>query len=166
MSKNTALSIKGIKSTLFFIKEREGLLQAVDISIENIEEPLKANIEVKIGSQRKCTDIGMIKQGKGKYRVYVPDIREPANAEFTLIANKKVQYRKTIAWKLQKHWQVYLAHYSHHDLGYTGLPTDVLHEYDRFYDKILHFCEQTKDWPDESKFRYVVEQSWSVQHFI
>ncbi len=166
MSKNTALSIKAIKPTVFFIKEREGLLQAVDISIENVEEPLEASVEVKIGSQGKCTDIGIVKQGEGKYRIYVPDIREITDVEFTLSASGRVQNRKRITWKPQKHWQVYLAHYSHHDLGYTGLPTDVLHEYDGFYDEVLRFCQETDDWPDESKFRYVIEQSWSVQHFI
>ena len=59
-----------------------------------------------------------------------------------------------------------MAHYSHHDLGYTDLPIDVLHEYDTFYDEVLRFCEETEDWPDESKFRYVIEQSWSIKHFI
>ena len=166
MSKNTALSIKVIKSTVFFIREKEALFQATDVSIENTGRPLKASVEVKIGSQGRCTDIGIVKQGEGKYRVYVPDVQEITDAEFTLLAGGKVQDRKRITWTPQKHWQLYLAHYSHHDLGYTGLPTDVLHEYDTFYDKILRFCKETKDWPDESKFRYVIEQSWSVKHFI
>lgn len=166
MSRENALRIKAIKPTVFFIKEREGLLQATDISIENTGRSLKASVEVKIGSQRRCTDVGMIKQGEGKYRAYIPDVQEITDVEFILLANKKVQDRKRITWKPQKHWQVYLAHYSHHDLGYTGLPIDVLHEYDGFYDEILRFCKETDDWPDESKFRYVIEQFWSVQHFI
>jgi len=166
MSKKAALSVKAIKPTVFFIKEKEGLLQAADISIENTGRPLKASVEIKISSQGRCTDIGMVKQGEGKYRVYVPDVQEITDVEFILSAGGRVQDRKRIAWKPQKHWQVYLAHYSHHDLGYTDLPTNVLREYDTFYDKILRFCEETENWPDESKFRYVIEQSWSVQHFI
>ena len=166
MFKDNALSIKTIKPTVFFIKEKEGLLQAVDISIKNPGKSLKASLEVKIGSQGRCTDIGIVKRGEEKYRVYVPDVRESASAEFTLLANGKVQDRKKITWTPQKHWQVYLVHYAHHDLGYTDLPTNVLHEYDDFYDDVLRFCEETDDWPDESKFRYVIEQSWSVRHFI
>ena len=166
MSGINTLNIKIIEPTVFFIKEKEKLLQVVDMSIENAEEPLKAGVEVNISSQRRCTNIDIVKQGEGKYRVYVPDVGEPTSAEFSLLANGKVQDRKRIAWKPQKHWQVYLAHYSHHDLGYTDLPTDVLREYDGFYDEILRFCEETKDWPDESKFRYVIEQFWSVKHFI
>ena len=166
MSKDNVLSIKTIEPTVFFIEEKKELLQGVDVSINNTGKPLKTSIEVKINLQERCADIGMVKQGRGKYRIYIPDVQEITDAEFTLSANGKVQDRKRITWTPQKHWQVYLAHYSHHDLGYTDLPIDVLHEYDTFYDEVLRFCKQTEDWPDESKFRYVIEQSWSLQHFI
>lgn len=165
-SKENALRIKAIKPTVFFIKEKQGLLQLVDISVKNPGESLKASVEVKINSQRRHTDIGVAKRGEGRYRVCVPDVREITDVEFTLSASGRMQDRKRITWKPQKHWQVYLAHYSHHDLGYTDLPTNVLREYDGFYDEILRFCKETEDWPDESKFRYVVEQFWSLQHFI
>jgi len=165
-SKENALRIKAIKPTVFFVKEKEELLQLVDISVKNPGEFLKASVEVKINSQRRHTDIGVAKRGEGRYRVCVPDVREITDVEFTLSASGRVQDRKRITWKPQKHWQVYLAHYSHHDLGFTDLPTNVLHEYDAFYDQILLFCEETDNWPDESKFRYVVEQFWSLQHFI
>jgi len=166
VTKNSALNIKTIEPTVFFIEEKKKLLQAADISINNTGKPLKASMDVRIGLQKKRTDIGMVKHGKGKYRIYVPDVREITDAEFTLSASGRVQDRQMITWTPQKHWQVYLAHYSHHDLGYTDLPTDILQEYDGFYDKVLRFCEETEDWPDESKFRYVIEQSWSVKHFI
>jgi hypothetical protein len=55
---------------------------------------------------------------------------------------------------------------AHHDLGYTDTIENVLYKYDGFYDDILRFCEETKDWPEESKFRYMVEGTWSIQHFI
>ena len=102
MFKDNALSIKTIKPTVFFIKEKEGLLQAVDISIKNPGKSLKASLEVKIGSQGRCTDIGIVKRGEEKYRVYVPDVRESASAEFTLLANGKVQDRKKTTWTPQK----------------------------------------------------------------
>jgi len=66
--------------------------------------------------------------------------------------------------KLDRHWEVHLVHGSHHDLGYTDLPSNVLRAHDGHMDKVLEFCEQTADWPEDSQFRYAVEQAWSVLH--
>ncbi|MGD0901215.1 MAG: hypothetical protein ABR915_25585, partial [Thermoguttaceae bacterium] len=33
-------------------------------------------------------------------------------------------------------------------------------------DKVLDFCDETADWPEESRFRYVAEQAWSVLHYL
>jgi len=68
--------------------------------------------------------------------------------------------------KLNRNWEVHLVHGSHHDLGYTDLPSNVLREHDAHLDKVIEFCEQTADWPEDSRFRYVVEQAWSVQHYL
>ena len=65
-----------------------------------------------------------------------------------------------------RRWEVHLVHGSHHDLGYTDLPSNVLHEHDGHLDKVLDFCDETADWPEESRFRYVAEQAWSVLHYL
>jgi hypothetical protein len=78
----------------------------------------------------------------------------------------QVQDQQTVAWTPERHWQVYLVHGSHHDLGYTDLPSNVLREHDRFLDQVLDYCTETANWPEESKFRYVVEQGWSILHYV
>ena len=65
-----------------------------------------------------------------------------------------------------RRWEVHLVHGSHHDLGYTDLPSNVLREHDGHLDKVLDFCDETADWPEESRFRYVAEQAWSVLHYL
>jgi len=64
--------------------------------------------------------------------------------------------------ELKREWKVYLVHNSHHDLGYTDLPSNVLEEYECFMDQVLRFCERTEDFPEEAKFKYVIEGSWSI----
>ena len=68
--------------------------------------------------------------------------------------------------KLQRDWKVYLVHNSHHDFGYTDLPSNVLEEYECFMDQVLRFCERTEDFPEEAKFKYVIEGSWSILNFM
>ena len=48
-----------------------------------------------------------------------------------------------------------------------GVPSEnILITYDGYYDDILRFCEETEDFPEESKYRYTAEQAWSIIHFI
>ena len=160
------LHIDAIEPAVFFIEEEDELLQAVDICIENIEETVEASIDVKFGSEERHTVLATVEKGKGAYRVYVPDIREPVPVEFVLKANGKVQDRWEMTWTPQRHWQVFMIPIAHHDLGYTDTIEGVLRKYCRIYEDVLRFCDETEDWPEESKFRYMVEESWSIQHFI
>jgi len=66
----------------------------------------------------------------------------------------------------QRHWEVFMVPISHHDLGYTDAIENVLLKYDSYYDDILRYCEETADFPDESKYRHPAEVAWSAKHFI
>jgi len=159
------IRINKIEPTVFFIKEKNELLQAVDISIENTEETVEASVDVKFDSEEKNIVLGKVEKGEGIYRVYVTDVREQVAASFVLKTDGKVQDRREMNWKPGKHWEVYMIPIAHHDFGYTHTIEDVLLRYDGFYDDILRFCEETENWPFESQFRYMVEESWSIKHF-
>jgi hypothetical protein len=166
LKKMIILWIKSIKPTVFFIKEKDELLQAVDLLIQNSDASIEAKIDVHFGSSKRCIDIGNIVKGEGQYRIYLSDIQQSSNVIFTLITNGKVQDSKKIRWKPQRHWKIYWIPISHHDLGFTNSIEKVFNQYDQFYDDILRFCEETEDWPEESKFRYSIEETWSIQHYI
>jgi hypothetical protein len=101
------------------------------------------------------------------YEAWFPDLREPIAVWLGLEVDGRVLDERTLAWNPQRHWDVHLVHYSHHDLGYTDLPSHVLREYDGILDQVLRFCEETADWPDaDAQFRYQCEQAWSVVHYV
>jgi hypothetical protein len=125
-------------------------------------------LEVILSSKKRIEidTIVKVENGKSTVQVHIPDIGGPTQVEFVLKALAKVQDNRKITLQPQRHWKVYIVPITHHDLGYTDTIENVLKSYDRFYDDILRFCEQTKKWPGESKYRYTVEGSWSLQHFI
>ena len=71
-----------------------------------------------------------------------------------------------LTWTPGRHWEVYLVQVSHLDLGYTDLQSNLYREHDGFIDDVVRTCQETADWPEESKFRYVIEQSWPVLHYL
>ena len=166
LTEGGTLRLVSVKPSVFFIKEKDVLLQVVEVNIENTSEPVEASLDVRLDGKQQITALGKVKKGKATFQVHIPDIAEPKPVEFVLKAKGKVQSRSKSTWQPKRHWQVYIVPITHHDLGYTDTIENVLNLYGGFYDDVLRFCEETDDWPEESKYRYTLEGTWSIQHFI
>jgi hypothetical protein len=165
--KGSVLKIVKVEPTVLFRKEKDGLMQAVDITIENSGQTVDAGLQVKFRSHDELSiDLGSIKAGKENYRFFVPEISGTIPVEYALVLSNRVQDRLSISWTPRKHWEVCLTPISHHDLGYTNTIERVLQQYCGIYGDVIRFCEETDNYPDEAKFRYNVEESWSLQYFI
>lgn len=160
------MRLTAIEPTLFFIRAADGLRQGVDVTVAHDGAPASAAILVAEGAQEVRCDLGVLPAGSHTHRIYIPDLREPASLDFVLLSGGEARDQRTVGWQPQRHWEVYVIHNSHHDLGYTDLPSNVLREHDRFLDEVIDFCAQTADWPEEARFRYVIEQGWSVLHYL
>ncbi|MBO8183749.1 MAG: hypothetical protein H0Z28_13335 [Archaeoglobus sp.] len=160
------IRLASINPTVFFVRDKGELLQMVNVTIENNKGDIEAILEVIYDGERRLARLCKVKKGKSAFQAYVPDVNRPAEVQFILRTDGEVLDSRKMAWEVQRHWTVYIVPITHHDLGYTDPIEDVLAKYDGFYDNILRFCEQTDDWPEEAKYRYTVEGSWSIQHFI
>jgi alpha-mannosidase len=171
----TTMRITTIEPTVFFVRERgEGadgrLRQLVRVGVENVGELREACLELEADGGCVCAEalgLGALARGPQQVDAYFPDLREPVTLRLRLWADGAVQDERVLAWQPQKHWEVYLIQYAHHDMGYTDLPSHVLVEYDGFMDQVLEYCAETEHWPEEeARFRYLCEQTWSVLHYL
>ncbi len=160
------LRLGEIEPTVLFVQKEGKLLQVVQVTLENPAEPVEAELVVQCASGQITTPLGKRGKGKSSVHAHVPDVTQPTELQVSLTAGGKVQDRRTIPWQPGRHWEVCLVPISHHDLGYTDTLENVLRKYDGFYDDILRFCSETDQFPEEAKFRYRVEGSWSLQHFV
>ena len=160
------LKLESLESTVFFVQERDLLKHMVELTILNKGKDADADLEVEIKSETYITKIGRVSRGTRKYKVLIPDIRQPTRVKFKIYADGELQDEASVLWKPKRHWLVYVVQESHHDLGYTDLPQHVLREQNDFLDKVLDLCEETSNWPYESRFRYTIEQSWSILNYI
>ncbi|MBN2270306.1 MAG: hypothetical protein JXN61_06815 [Sedimentisphaerales bacterium] len=160
------LRLISVEPTVLFVREQGSLLQVAEVELESTAELSKVKVEVKLGTLQRTTGLGNIAKGKTKVEIYVPEIIAATEAEFVIRVDKDVAVQQKMMWQPQRHWKVYVVPITHHDLGYTDTIENVLNQYDGFYDDVIRFCEQTKDWPDEAKYRYTVESTWSLKHFV
>jgi hypothetical protein len=163
---SSGLRFVSIEPSVLFVREGEDLLQVADVLVANASGPMDVTVTVRCGRTERTQPLGKVPQGQTTLQVHVPDMAEPTNVEFVLNTKGKIHDQRQMTWQPQRHWEVYLVPISHHDWGYTAAVEDVLQKYDRIYDDVLRFCDETKDWPSDAQFRYTVEGAWSIQHFI
>ena len=160
------MRIVSVEPTLFFVRDGDALRQLVRLSLDNSGGEKNAWLILQAEGLEERVSLGTNANGRTEHEIFVRDIRQPTQVLMALWAEGFVQDERALDWEPQKHWEVYLVHYSHHDLGYTDMPSRVLDEHAEFLDRILDYCEQTENWPDDVRFRYLVEQAWSVVHFV
>ncbi|MCC6446829.1 MAG: hypothetical protein IT210_25680 [Armatimonadetes bacterium] len=161
-----AARLTAVEPTVFLIGPEDALRQAVDLAVSNPGPASRAELAVRWQSGEAAVPLGDIPAGESRQRVYIPDIRNSPEVKFALHTGRRVADVFRVPWRPVRHWELFLVHTSHHDLGYTDLPGHVLREYDGFLDDVVRFCGETADWPEESRFRYGVEQGWSVLHYL
>ena len=89
-SYGNTLCLASIKPTVFFIKDKDALLQVVEVNIENETGPVEASLDVRLDGKQKITALGTVKKGKSTFQVHIPDIDGPRPVEFVLRAKGKV----------------------------------------------------------------------------
>ncbi len=160
------INIRNVEQTCLFIREGS-LKNLVKLVVFNDGPPIYSDLEVSWDSCNYKTSLGVLKTGEAVYSIHIPDIRDHTKVKFSICdSSGNVLSEMTIDWKPKRHWTIYLVQYSHHDLGYTDIPQNVLDEYIGFYDSIIEFCEETDNWPEDVKFKYQVEQLWSLLYYL
>ncbi|MCX6564449.1 MAG: glycosyl hydrolase-related protein [Candidatus Aminicenantes bacterium] len=154
-----------VKPTVLFVEEKGALKQRLDVFIDNPGASAAATLEIKLSGRTVSFSLGMIPAGKTSVPVFIPEIKKADKAAFALKIGKET-VRKDVLLELERKWTVYLLPHSHSDIGYTDLQTRVAKNHMDYLDSVIDFCRATNDYPDEAKFRWNIEISWSLQNYI
>ena len=155
------MRITSAESTVFFRRDRD-TPQRVDVGIENLGPAAAVELSVTGGGFEQTVTLASVPTGESTQQVFVPELKERIPFRFRLESGGEF----AADLDPQRHWEVSFIHMSHHDWGYTGIPRDVVAEHIGFMDNVLDWCEDTERWAEESKFRYLCEQAWSVIAWI
>ncbi len=158
--------LTAVKPTVLFARDKENLLQVVEVTVENGNKPQEMSLTVEVGSFTRSVTLGVERSMKYTSSIQVPEVKQPTSARFVLKAGDRVLDMRQVDLRPRKHWTIYFVPITHHDLGYTDTIENVLNRYAGFYDDVVRFCDETKDWPEEAQYRYTLEGTWSLQHFV
>jgi hypothetical protein len=104
--------------------------------------------------------------GESVLDIELPEVTATGPVALTLQVDGLAAAHWTGEWTQPRHWVVHVVQLSHHDVGYTDLASHVVAEHDRWLDATIEMAEATRDYPDEARFRAVIEQAWSIDHYL
>ena len=121
------------------------------------------NVEVKATGK---TESIAVKKGIQTIEFLHPEVLKEKDIDINLIYDKKSVGVKRIKLLPVKKWTVYLIQHTHTDIGYTRPQTEILREHIRYIDYAIEYCELTEKLPDDARFRWTCEASWTVNEYI
>jgi len=164
MSDTTRL--KEITPTVFLRSGESGLEQLIRVSVGSASAGGAVSLSVSLDGETREFALGPLPEGESSHDVYLEEPPRLREAEFVLRTGKSVLDWKSLSLGPPKRWTVHVIQVSHHDVGYTNLASVVHREHDEFLDRVVDMAAGTRDFPDEAQFRVVVEQAWSIDHYL
>ena len=166
LSAGPAAKIKiDVRPTVLFVAEGDAIKQRIDVAVDYDGPAAPAKVEVSGFRKPIVLTVDSLAPGRTVLSVFIPDLLKAAKTSFTVTAGKaKISRDVTLA--PQRKWTVYLLPHSHTDIGYTDLQTRVAKNHAEYLDSVIDFCKATDNYPDEAKFRWNIEVSWSLQNFL
>ena len=116
---------------------------------------------IAVGSAVTPVDPKNVQAYKGGWLVPIPAVESPT--ELSITAGEAGSITHTV--KPQKRWTAYLTSHTHFDLGFTDVQTRVWNLQMRYLEEAMNVCEETGDWPEESRYRWTIECSSLLEKF-
>lgn len=160
------IHIQRIEPTFLFKRDDAGLWQLAVLRLENtLSEPLEVTMELSLAKKRRH-ECFQLKPGLNNIVFRVPDVRRPEILSLRLFHEDFLQQTAVFHWEPTRQWKAYVVQTSHFDLGYTDLREAIMQKRNEILDLVLDFCTETDDWPEESRFRWIVESSYTLSHYL
>jgi hypothetical protein len=107
-----------------------------------------------------------IDDGRTLVHLFVPEVYGPRTFGLRVEARGGEPFEAGVEIRPQRKWSVFLVHHSHLDIGYTDTQGSVLQHHLQYLDSVLDLVSATDDWPENAKFRWNVEATWPLLHWI
>ncbi len=143
------------------VRGRDKPLHSISVDIVHLGDDQECGISIGDATTRK-----KLQPGFNRVEVLLPkaEIDTEHMARIEIGASPIVE--KSFILSPVREWEVLLVQHTHSDIGYTRPQTEILPEHLRYIDHALDYCDQTDHFPDDAKFRWTCETSWSVREYL
>jgi hypothetical protein len=143
------------------VAQGEPPLQKISLTIECGETLQTCDLQVWSGERLLAEKtLGALDQGTNSVTVLLQELERPVPTRWVLSYGTKTLAEQALTWNPPRHWTLYIVKSAHVDIGlHDSQYKQRLMSVD-FIDRARRLADQTADWPEASRYRYVIEGLW------
>ena len=122
------------------------------------------SVEVQVGRKTEAFDLSKVQNLAGQYYLPITPVEQEETARLVLKSGGK-SVESFLPVRPIRKWTVYLIHNSHEDPGFLDLPSKLRQRFIPFIDDAMRFCEETNDWPEDSRFKWNIEVGYLLDDY-
>lgn len=143
------------------VREDNKLYHSAQFDFIHLGNPVNAKITID-DLKKEVT----LNEGHNAFVLNLPKVEKETTYTAEIKIGKQKAEAYTFVLKPVKEWTIHLVQHTHTDIGYTRPQTEILAEHLRFIDYALDYCDKTDHYPENAKFRWTCEASWTVREYL
>ncbi|MGH2557747.1 MAG: glycoside hydrolase family 38 C-terminal domain-containing protein [Thermomicrobiales bacterium] len=150
-----------------FRQEQDGRLwQAIRLWVRSDTDAGTVTFRAIQGGTVLAEQTTAIAGGEHSLHLFVPEVDATTRFAVGVSGEGFDPTLAAIEVRPQRKWTVHLIHQSHFDHGYTDPQAVVMEQHLAYLDAALRIAESTDAFPDDAKFRWNVEVTYPLQHWL
>lgn len=154
--------IRSVRQKQLLAGKEGDLHMPLELEILHTGKPTNADIRVsgnKLAEQRLLPGIG-IKE------IWIPETDGIQQVTIEVFSGENLLARSTKIVSPVRRWEVHLIHQTHLDIGFTHTQEEVLEMQTGYLNQVLDLIDQTREYPEEARFRWHPEGMWAIDEFL
>ena len=137
-------------------------MQSLRVSLDN----LIADRTVSVRTPTQEIADTPLKIGANVLQIVVPEVKVPKNVAVRFKLNGQLVRTDSVQVASVKRREIYLLSYSHNDIGYTDLQTDVERKQWNNLEQAMRLIRQTRGYPEDARYKWSMETIWALESYL
>jgi hypothetical protein len=146
----------------FILKDGANNKQPLQLTALHFGAPAKMTIKVNPNTQKEFT----VQNGFNVFEVPVDTVKSNTSLVIKASIGKIYSLDTTVMMTPVVYREIDLVHHAHTDIGYSDIQENVIKIHNENIRRALQLIEKTKDYPEESRFKWNIESAWAVENFL
>ena len=144
------------------LRSKAGESQMIRVSLDNLRRGRAIQIFVE-NKQITSTVLGV---GANVFFIPISVVKEPKAIPIFFTVNDVRISRRLVPVRPVKSRDIYILSYSHNDIGYTDLQTNIEKKQMKNLEVALDLIQKTKDYPADARFKWNMEVLWALDGYL
>ncbi|MBN2311714.1 MAG: hypothetical protein JXR94_22235, partial [Candidatus Hydrogenedentes bacterium] len=155
-----------VEPTPFVLRENNARRILLRPMLDGEVKPMDGKVSVRCGGAAQEYAVRAGDFSAGGWAVHVAEPEKPMTLDVAFEAGSGRRLEAECRLEPATPWTFYMTPHTHYDIGYTEPQPEVIERLARDTNDAIQFCEDTADWPAESRYRWTVEVTSLADHFI